>query len=78
MLQRLVPQHVCRRDTKNSYSAVCQPTITLLIVPRLLFVVVRQTIDLNRKPHRRTIEIEDVRANRVLPPESHAMKAVLA
>ena len=68
--QSLVAQHVASADAQDRYRSSCQPCLTTLILPLLRGGIVCEPIHLNCQPHRRTIEIEDVGSDRVLPAKA--------
>src|SRR4051812_40025975 len=70
MLQIVVAQDVGGSDSHHSDLSGGEPAVTAFIVFRLLLVRVRHSIDLNREPSGRTIEIENVGTDRMLSAKS--------
>ena len=69
MLQSFAAQYLAGSNAQHFNVVVRKPTVAALIVPSLLLVIVRRTVDLDRKPRGGTIEIENVGPDRMLPPE---------
>jgi hypothetical protein len=58
--------------SKHLISILIQESVALAIVKDLCAAIVRLAIDLDRKSKRRTIEVGDIGANRMLAPKLHA------
>lgn len=72
-------QHVCQspviqnigsRNTQHLNTLLSQPSIAILIVPRLL----SRSVNLDCKPGMRAKEIENIRPYRMLPTEAQPCK----
>ena len=63
-----ISQNLPRRNSEHRNSQLCQKVVAPFIFFRSVTNVMRQTIDLDAEPGRRTIEIQHIGANRMLPP----------
>jgi hypothetical protein len=54
----------------DGYALTPQPAVAPLVVRALVVLAVNRAIDFDGQPRRRTIEVEDVRSERVLISES--------
>jgi len=68
--QPFVAQHVTGADATDRDAALCKPCLTTLVVPRRRGSIVYEPVHLDCQTGRRTIEIEDVRSDRVLPAKA--------
>jgi hypothetical protein len=64
-----VIQHVRRNHAKNIHALALQPFGPCFIALRAVTEIMSRTIDFDRELYGRTVEIENVRAERVLPAE---------
>jgi hypothetical protein len=70
--ESLIAQDVADADAQDHYPSLRKPCLTTLIVAHPSSGVVREPIHLNRQTGRRTIEVENVRSDRVLPAKAQA------
>jgi hypothetical protein len=70
--QSLVPQHVAGANAQDPHPSLRKPCLATLIVAHLCGAIVCEPVHLDRQPGRRTIEIENVRPDRVLPAKAQA------
>ena len=68
--QSLIPQHVAGADAQDHYPPSRKPCLAMLIVARPRSGVVRESIHLNCQSGRRTIKIENIGSDRVLPAKT--------
>jgi len=66
-------QDVSRRDTEGSYPLIREPPIAKRIPFRTIIHGVKFTINLDGKPQGFAIEVQDVRADRMLPAKVQAV-----
>jgi hypothetical protein len=69
VLRVIFPQDVRRGDAKHVDLVAGEPLIAPPVMLQLIRILMRTPVDLDREPHSRTIEIENVRTDLMLPPE---------
>ncbi len=69
-LQRLVAQHVSGANPKNCYPLCREPGLATLVMTGLRNRIVREAVNLDRETSMRAVEVENVRADRVLAAET--------
>jgi len=66
----LLIKDIAGRKAKQVDAPLRQPRVALRVMNRLFGIVMRRSIDLHRQAGRRTKEIDDVRSDRMLAPET--------
>jgi hypothetical protein len=65
--QRFILQHISGEDAEDGDAPPRKPRVTTFIAARLRGTIVCEPVYLDRQAGRRTIKIENIRSDRVLP-----------
>ena len=71
------PLELLNSEPNNVDPLLLEPTVATLVSKSLIVLVMNRPVDLHAKPSRRTIEIENVRTNRMLAPKPQSIPLLL-